>query len=120
MKYRIEPKPEGRRRFKPYLETESLDEVRQWLAHPPIPVNARIRGTDGTYYQLTTAGFHDLAVYMLAAVADGSNERVLAEWVECRQASTVASRETEEGCRQIERWTGASAGSMTVRAPFDR
>lgn len=120
MKYRIEPKPDSKGRFRPLLETESLDEVRAWIANPPVPVSTRISGTDGTYHQLTTPRYHDIVVSSLQPCSSATGERMLLKWVEVREVSTVASRETEDGCRQIERWEGKPVGTYKPRPAFDR
>lgn len=122
MKYRIEPKPEGNRRFRALLETDNLEEVKEWLANPPIKVTTRCRGTDGTYHQLALPSYHDIIVFALhfdpSAMDDCDN--VPMRWMPTSEVSTVASMETEEGCRQIERWNGELAGKRTPRAAYDR
>lgn len=122
MKYRIEPKPERKMRFRAFLETENLDEVKAWIANPNVPVTTRVRGTDGTYHQLATTSYHDIIVSELRrdASAMDDNDNIPLRWMESKAVSTVASRETDDGCRQIERWNGEQTGTRTPRAAYDR
>lgn len=122
MKYRIEPKPERKMRFRAFLETENLEEVKVWLANPPVKVTTRIRGTDGTYHQLTTLSYHDIIVSSYRADASSMDDcdNVPMRWMETNEVSTVASMETEDGCRQIEIWNGEPAGKRTPRPTYDR
>ena len=95
-------------RFRALLETENLDEVKAWLANPPVKVTTRIRGTDGTYHQLATPSYHDIIVSSLRADASAMDDcdNIPMRWMETNEVSTVASMETDDGCRQIERWNG--------------
>ena len=109
-------------RFRALLETENLEEVKAWLANPPVKATTRTRGTDGTYHQLATTSYHDIIVSELRrdASAMDYNDNIPLRWMESRAVSTVASMETEEGCRQIERWNGEPVGKRTPRAAYDR
>ena len=122
MKYRIEPKPERKMRFRAFLETENLEEVKAWLANPPVEVTTRTRGTDGTYHQLATPSYHDIIVSSLRSDASAMDDcdNVPMRWMETEEVSTVVSMETEDGCRQIERWNGQPAGTLTPCAAYDR
>jgi hypothetical protein len=122
MKYRIEPKPERKSRFRAYLETDDLAAVRAWVAHPPVPVKTRIRGTDGTYHQLATPSYHDIivSVWELAPGEMDDKDNIPRRWMESRDVSTVASMETAAGCRQIEVWNGEPAGTRKPREAYDR
>lgn len=117
MKYRIELKPERKMRFRALLETENLEEVKAWLANPPVKVTTRLRGTDGTYHQLATPSYHDIIVSSLHSDASAMDDcdNIPMRWLENKEVSTVASMETEEGCRQIERWNGEPIGKRTPR-----
>ena len=110
MKYRIEPKPErksGRlRRFQPYIETDDVEEVKRWIANPTVKVTARVYGTDGTYWQLADQYYRPIIVseWVDRPSAMDDCDNIPAGWSESRGISTVASTETDEGRRLIERW----------------
>lgn len=120
-KYRIEPKPEGRRHFKAIFEGTE-EEVKAWLANPPIPTTTCIRGTNGTYHQLATASRHHLVVTEQVADTSRMNDRdqMPMYWRESNTVTTVASMETADGCRLIERWDNKPAGSLTPSRSYDR
>jgi len=122
MKYRIEPKPERKIRFKSLFESDDLDAVKAWIANPPVAVKTRIRGTDGTCHQLTTTLYHDIVVTELRLRGSAMDDRgnVPLGPTEINEVSTVASMETVEGCRQIERWSGMAPGTLTPRKAYDR
>ena len=109
-------------RFRALLETENLEEVKAWLANPPVKVTTRTRGTDGTYHQLATTSYHDIVVSSLRADASAMDDcdNVPMRWMETGEVSTVASMQTEDGCRQIERWNGEATGTRTPRQAYDR
>lgn len=122
MIYRIEPKPEGKTRFRAYLETKDLATVKAWVAQPPVKTKTRMRGTDGTYHQLSTPSYHDIIVSVLGrdASAMDDHDNIPWRWMLSTEVSTVASMETPEGCRQIEIWNGEPTGTRTPRRSYDR
>ena len=117
-KYRIEPKPERKMRFKAFLETESLDEVKAWIARPTIPTTTRIYGSDGTMHRLVMKSTQDIIVSELrpSASAMDDNDNVPMVWAECKAVDLIARRDTADGCRQIEVWQGKPSGSLTPYA----
>lgn len=114
-KYRIEPKPERNRRFQPFLVTDSIDEVREWIARPTVPTTTRIYGTTGDTHRLTLRSTQDIIVSELrpSASAMDDSDNVPMVWAECSDVSVYAARNTEAGCRQIEIWQGKPVGSLT-------